>query len=99
MFAPTGVVPVRDSKRPGGPALAVSAPAWTAFVRSSSIVWEKSSYSEGNGGQCLEWAPALAPSGFVPVRDGKHPDRAPLAAPTAAWASFVAPVRCAKSVV
>ncbi|MFB8030405.1 DUF397 domain-containing protein [Streptomyces sp. NPDC056465] len=27
-----GVVPVRDSKVPAGPALLVSAPAWTAFV-------------------------------------------------------------------
>ncbi|MYV55590.1 DUF397 domain-containing protein [Streptomyces sp. SID3212] len=25
-------VPVRDSKRPSGPALAVAAPAWTAFL-------------------------------------------------------------------
>ncbi|MBR7678819.1 DUF397 domain-containing protein, partial [Streptomyces daliensis] len=27
-----GVVPVRDSKRPEGPALVVSAAAWSAFV-------------------------------------------------------------------
>ncbi|MFE8977935.1 DUF397 domain-containing protein [Streptomyces cyaneofuscatus] len=27
-----GVVPVRDSKRPGGPALILPATAWTAFV-------------------------------------------------------------------
>ncbi|MGK5531521.1 DUF397 domain-containing protein [Streptomyces sp. URMC 129] len=29
-----GVVPVRDSKAPAGPALVVPAPAWAAFVAS-----------------------------------------------------------------
>ncbi|WP_405929341.1 DUF397 domain-containing protein [Streptomyces griseus] len=28
----TGIVPVRDSKNPGGPALAVAAEAFTSFV-------------------------------------------------------------------
>jgi hypothetical protein len=28
-----GVVPVRDSKVPDGPALVVGAPAWTEFIR------------------------------------------------------------------
>ncbi|MER6913203.1 DUF397 domain-containing protein [Streptomyces sp. NPDC000594] len=28
-----GLVPVRDSKVPAGPALLIGAPAWTAFVR------------------------------------------------------------------
>ncbi|MEU9699817.1 DUF397 domain-containing protein [Streptomyces sp. NPDC047981] len=27
-----GVVPVRDSKNPAGPALVIAAPAWAAFV-------------------------------------------------------------------
>ncbi|WP_327268669.1 DUF397 domain-containing protein [Streptomyces sp. NBC_01218] len=27
-----GLVPVRDSKNPAGPALLITAPAWTAFV-------------------------------------------------------------------
>ncbi|MDI5973871.1 DUF397 domain-containing protein [Streptomyces sp. SL13] len=31
-FAASGVVPVRDSKNPSGPALAFSADGWTAFV-------------------------------------------------------------------
>ncbi|GGT34603.1 hypothetical protein GCM10010207_38310 [Streptomyces atratus] len=30
----TGIVPVRDSKRPEGPALAIAASAWTPFVES-----------------------------------------------------------------
>ncbi|WP_432151532.1 DUF397 domain-containing protein [Streptomyces sp. bgisy029] len=29
----SGVVPVRDSKNPGGPALVLTTAAWTAFVR------------------------------------------------------------------
>ncbi|MGP3976811.1 DUF397 domain-containing protein [Streptomyces sp. 8N114] len=31
---PTGIVPVRDSKNPQGPALLVPAAAWSAFVAS-----------------------------------------------------------------
>ncbi|MFJ9687632.1 DUF397 domain-containing protein [Streptomyces bacillaris] len=27
-----GVIPVRDSKAPAGPALVIAAPAWTAFI-------------------------------------------------------------------
>ncbi|MFF9017498.1 DUF397 domain-containing protein [Streptomyces sp. NPDC014870] len=30
--APGGVVPVRDSKNPAGPALVIAAPAWAVFV-------------------------------------------------------------------
>ncbi|GGT34492.1 DUF397 domain-containing protein [Streptomyces atratus] len=29
-----GIVPVRDSKRPAGPALVITASAWTPFVES-----------------------------------------------------------------
>ncbi|WP_372407047.1 DUF397 domain-containing protein [Streptomyces luteireticuli] len=32
----SGVVPIRDSKAPDGPAIAASAPAWTAFVAAVS---------------------------------------------------------------
>jgi hypothetical protein len=32
LVAPCGIVPVRDSKDPHGPALAFSAGAWAAFV-------------------------------------------------------------------
>ncbi|CAO0835464.1 hypothetical protein SMICM17S_03590 [Streptomyces microflavus] len=28
----SGLVPVRDSKVPAGPALVIAAPAWTAFI-------------------------------------------------------------------
>ncbi|WP_371800869.1 DUF397 domain-containing protein [Streptomyces sp. NBC_01732] len=36
--------------------------------------WVKSTYSDGNGGQCIEWSPTYAKAhGVVPVRDSKDP--------------------------
>ncbi|MFJ2651979.1 DUF397 domain-containing protein [Streptomyces sp. NPDC087420] len=38
----------------------------------TSARWTKSSYSNGDGGSCVEWAPEhAATSGIVPVRDSK----------------------------
>ncbi|WP_066955327.1 DUF397 domain-containing protein [Streptomyces lushanensis] len=55
--------------------------------------WVKSSYS-GNGGTCVEWAPAYASAtGVVPVRDSKDPSGPVLNVPAAAFASFVAGVK------
>ncbi len=52
--------------------------------------WEKSSYSQGNGGQCVEWAPALvSSSGVVPVRDSKNPHGPELTFSAHAWSAFV----------
>ncbi|MFI9261145.1 DUF397 domain-containing protein [Streptomyces sioyaensis] len=59
----------------------------------SAVEWVKSSYSQGNGGDCLEWAPASAASGAVPVRDSKAPHGPALTFETAAWSSFVAAVK------
>ncbi|MFF3417005.1 DUF397 domain-containing protein [Streptomyces sp. NPDC002698] len=50
--------------------------------------WHKSTYSDDNGGSCLEVA-AGAP-GVVPVRDSKLPDGPVLLIGTDAWAAFVA---------
>ncbi|MFI1018075.1 DUF397 domain-containing protein [Streptomyces sp. NPDC020965] len=37
--------------------------------------WVKSTYSGGEGGQCVEWSPAHATdTGIVPIRDSKTPD-------------------------
>ncbi|WP_079035484.1 DUF397 domain-containing protein [Streptomyces albus] len=55
--------------------------------------WLKSSYSGGQGGNCLEWAPASAVTGVVPVRDSKDPDRAPLTFSAEAWSVFVATMK------
>ncbi|MEU0764818.1 DUF397 domain-containing protein [Streptomyces microflavus] len=39
-----------------------------------TVRWVKSSYSSGDGGQCIEWAPEhAAATGEVLVRDSKTP--------------------------
>ncbi|WP_369144159.1 DUF397 domain-containing protein [Streptomyces sp. R44] len=52
--------------------------------------WFKSSYSNGDGGNCVEVTYDVA--GVVPVRDSKVTDGPVLVVPAAAWASFVAAV-------
>lgn len=51
--------------------------------------WIKSSYSDNQGGQCLEWAPADAAAGSVPVRDSKDTARTPLTFSPDAWHAFI----------
>ncbi|UQA92984.1 DUF397 domain-containing protein [Streptomyces halobius] len=57
--------------------------------------WVKSSYSEGNGGACVEFSRDLAhrPHGLVPVRDSKDPDGPALIFPATGWSSFVSAVK------
>ncbi|MHA4817039.1 DUF397 domain-containing protein [Streptomyces aculeolatus] len=55
--------------------------------------WVKSTYSNGEGGGCVEWAPAVAASGVVPVRDSKDPAGPALAFSAAGWRAFIAGVR------
>jgi hypothetical protein len=55
-----------------------------------AATWRRSSYSNSEGGQCLEVADDLP---VVPVRDSKKPDIPALIFPAPAWASFVAAVR------
>jgi hypothetical protein len=55
--------------------------------------WRKSSFSDSNGGECVEWAPAHAASGAVPVRDSKTPNGPTLTFFPAAWTAFVNAVR------
>lgn len=55
--------------------------------------WIKSSYSDGGGGNCIEWAPGFASVGGVPVRDSKDPSGARLAFAPEAWRAFVASVK------
>jgi hypothetical protein len=59
----------------------------------SRAEWVKSSYSNGDGGSCVEWAPACASAGRVPVRDSKDPHGPALVFPAAAWSSFVSAVK------
>ncbi|MDT3397103.1 DUF397 domain-containing protein [Streptomyces sp. B1866] len=83
-----GSVPVRDSKTPHGPALTFPTGEWSAFAE-----WVKSSYSGGDGGNCLEWVPSAAAGGSVPVRDSKTPHGPALTFPTGAWSAFVEGVK------
>ena len=55
--------------------------------------WIKSSYSDSSGGQCVEWAPAHASAGNVPVRDSKDASQAQLSISTHVWAAFIHGVR------
>ncbi|MFI0154080.1 DUF397 domain-containing protein [Streptomyces lydicus] len=57
----------------------------------STVTWRKSSYSNQDGGECIEVAdnhPTL-----VPVRDSKDPHRTALVFPAAAWSAFVTAVK------
>jgi hypothetical protein len=56
--------------------------------------WVRSTYSSGDGGQCVEWAPVYAAAhGVVPVRDSKDPEGSRLGVSVSSWAGFVAAVR------
>ncbi|MFV2118799.1 DUF397 domain-containing protein [Streptomyces sp. Act-28] len=50
------------------------------------LTWFKSSYSSGEGGQCVEVA---TQSGSVHVRDSKNAARPPLSFGHDQWASFI----------
>ncbi|MFE7165803.1 DUF397 domain-containing protein [Streptomyces sp. NPDC057616] len=53
----------------------------------SDALWMKSSYSNGDGGDCVEVAAHIP--GLVPVRDSKDPGGPALLITAAAWAPFV----------
>ncbi|MFF7990311.1 DUF397 domain-containing protein [Kitasatospora xanthocidica] len=56
--------------------------------------WKTATYSQGDGGQCIEVAPSAAQvEGIVPVRDSKDRRGPELTISPAGWASFVAGVR------
>lgn len=53
----------------------------------SRAVWQKSSRSGSNGGQCVEVA--LNVPGIVAVRDSKNPDGVKLVLTAAQWREFL----------
>jgi hypothetical protein len=55
----------------------------------SGAAWRKSSYSGGNGGQCVE----VAASGRVLVRDSKDPDRGRLGFSAQTWREFAVRIK------
>ncbi|GAA3417866.1 DUF397 domain-containing protein [Streptosporangium vulgare] len=57
----------------------------------SAAVWQKSSRSGSNGGQCVEVAANLP--GVVAVRDSKNPNGPKLLFAPAEWKSFIGGVK------
>jgi hypothetical protein len=57
----------------------------------SNATWRKSSYSGGNGGNCVEVA--VLPDDRRAVRDSKDPDGPKLMFTPAAWRAFIEAVR------
>lgn len=57
----------------------------------SAVAWRKSSYSNGDGGECLEVADGHPR--IVPVRDSKAPDGPVLLHPVSGWSAFVSAVK------
>ncbi|MFF3815410.1 DUF397 domain-containing protein [Streptomyces bluensis] len=53
----------------------------------NSAHWRRSSYSNTNGGDCVEITEDFP--GVVPVRDSKNPHGPVLVVPAAAWDEFV----------
>ncbi|MFC7794882.1 DUF397 domain-containing protein [Streptomyces cinereoruber] len=58
----------------------------------SAASWRKSSYSNSDGGECVEVSDDFAPL-VVPVRDSKTPHGPALVFPAGGWSSFVAAVK------
>ncbi len=58
----------------------------------NGLSWRKSSYSNGEGGSCVEVSDEVP--GVVPVRDSKLAGAGPvLAFPAEAWSSFIQGVK------
>ncbi|GGX55406.1 DUF397 domain-containing protein [Streptomyces fructofermentans] len=53
----------------------------------SAARWRRSSYSDDNGGECVEIADGVP--GVLPVRDSKCPDGPVLVLGERAWSEFV----------
>lgn len=55
--------------------------------------WVRSSYSDGSGGQCVEFSRTFTQThGAVPVRDSKNPYGPALIFSAEGWSSFVSAV-------
>ncbi|MFG3022626.1 DUF397 domain-containing protein [Streptomyces sp. NPDC048254] len=60
----------------------------------SDALWFRSSYSNGDGGNCVEVAHGVP--GLIPVRDSKAAPHGPaLLLPATAWAPFIASLKSA----
>ncbi|MEU5285674.1 DUF397 domain-containing protein [Streptomyces sp. NPDC020755] len=57
----------------------------------TTVTWRKSSYSNQDGGACVEVADGF--TAVVPVRDSKNPSGPALSFAASGWSSFVSAVR------
>lgn len=57
----------------------------------SVAAWRKSSYSNSDGGQCVEVSDTF--TDVIPVRDSKNPQGPALTFAAGHWASFVSAVK------
>ncbi|MDT0320841.1 DUF397 domain-containing protein [Streptomyces millisiae] len=55
----------------------------------NGAVWFTSSYSQGDGGQCVACSRTFADAGLVPVRDSKAPEGPALVYASAGWSAFL----------
>ncbi|MGA4840014.1 DUF397 domain-containing protein [Streptomyces sp. G45] len=78
---------VRDSKHREGPSVVFSAGAWVGFVEGVRGPWRRSSYSNTQGGECVEVADRLP--GVLSVRDSKRPRGAVVLVSAKAWTAFL----------
>ncbi|MFJ9430511.1 DUF397 domain-containing protein [Streptomyces sp. NPDC101490] len=60
----------------------------------SAVNWRKSSYSNQDGGACVEISDDFTP--LVPVRDSKVPGGPVLVFPVGDWSSFVTAVKAGR---
>lgn len=60
----------------------------------SDVAWRKSSYSNSDGGECIEISDDFG--SVVPVRDSKEPQGPFLAFTADGWSSFVSAVKDGK---
>ncbi|MGW1792308.1 DUF397 domain-containing protein [Streptomyces tubercidicus] len=60
-------------------------------VELSTVTWRKSSYSNMDGGDCVEVADGVP--GIVPVRDSKDPAGPAIMIPAGSWTAFVAALK------
>jgi hypothetical protein len=59
----------------------------------TGATWRKSTYSGGQGGDCVEVADGLP---VIPVRDSKDPEGPALIFPPAAWTAFITAVKAGR---
>ncbi|MET8347708.1 DUF397 domain-containing protein [Streptomyces microflavus] len=57
----------------------------------STARWRSSSYSNSNGGECVEISDDFP--GLIPVRDSKNPDGPALVLQAPAWDAFVSSIK------